>query len=282
MTSIPEDGVICSTSENLAELRPETARLLKGFSKIFIARKSEKKLPPIQSGIVRLRPGLYAQQRQKKTNPFIPVLDNSDVLTFIPRREITQLVKNDPSTPKESLRRYILVLFHPPKNEFQRRTFSRLVHRTPLIRIRPGIILLPQIRTKRVRLYSPALLRPSQFISQIIELGAPVWYAPRLELIGESADDVISELVRAHLEKRAQRIVDSCRLLFKELTNCSGDNTQAKMFKKPFLRLRSKLHLLRKQSQFFQNEFGINITTLVNRVASAITRVHHKLKICDT
>jgi hypothetical protein len=281
MTSIPKDGVTFSTQERLAELRLNLPKLLKGYSKIYITKKLDKKFPFKQSGIVCLRPGLFGQVRQRKSNSFIPILESSDVLTFIPRREITQIVKTRPSTAKKNLRRYILVLFNPPKNEIQRRTFSRIVHRTPLIRIRPGVILLPQIRTKRVRHYTPSLLRPSEFIAQISELDTPVWYAPRLELVGASSDKIISQFVHSHLEKRAQRIVESCRSLFYEIKRTHNLGQSTKLFRRPFRHLQSKLHLIRKQAQFFQNEFDIDITHLVNRVASAVSRVHHKLKICD-
>jgi hypothetical protein len=280
MTSIPKDDVICSTAERSAELGESAITLLKGFSKYYITR--EKKLPFMQPTIVCLRSGLYAQKRHKKSDPFIPLLENSNILTFVPRREITRISKTSSKAVQTNLRRFLLVFFAPLKNDFQRRKLSRSIQRTPLIRIRPGLFLLPQIRTKRVRLYSPALLRPAEFMSRLLELGTSVWYAPRLELIGTANETVIPQLVRSHLQKRSQRIVRCCRAVYLEIKNASSHANKGKRFKKPFLKLRSQLRLLRKQSQFFQNEFGIDITDIVGRVASAVTRVRHQLDICDT
>ncbi|MFX1576505.1 MAG: hypothetical protein ACFFCF_04985 [Promethearchaeota archaeon] len=236
----------------------------------------------MQHTIVCLRSGLYAQRRRKKSDPFIPYLENSNILTFVPRREITRISKTSSKVFQKNMRRFLLVFFAPLKNDFQRRKLSRCIQRTPLIRIRPGLFLLPQIRTKRVRQYSPALLRPAEFMSRLLELGTPVWYAPRLELVGTANETVIPQLVRSHLQKRAQGIVRRCRKVYFEIKNASSQANKIKRFKQPFLELRLQLRLLRKQSQFFQNEFGIDITDIVGRVASAVTRVRHQLDICDT
>ncbi len=282
MTSIPKDGVIYSNTEHLVELRPKGAILLRGFSKLFIAKKIEKKSPTTQSNVICLRPGVFAKIKQKKFEKYTHIFHNSNLLTFVPRRDITKITRNTSNSFVTNPRRYIIVLYDPVKNALQRRALSRLVQRTPMIRIRSGVILLPQIRTKRIRLYSTSLIRPSEFLSRIIELGARVWYAPRLELLGANADEIISQLIQSNIEKRAQRIVDKCRSIYLEIKNSQTKHNQSQSYKMALLRLQLQLKLLRKVTQFFRNEFGMDYTKIASRVALAITRVHQQLKICDT
>ncbi|MFX1405296.1 MAG: hypothetical protein ACFE9D_12630 [Promethearchaeota archaeon] len=282
MTSVPKDGVIYSTSERLAEQGATAAQQLKGYSRIFILLKNSVAAFQNQPGIIQLRPKVYARIRSNNATRFTPVRGSSDVLIFIPRRDITKTKRTEVTVTKEKLRRYILVVYDPVKHEFQRRKLSRLFHRTPLIRIKPGIVLLPQIRTKRVRQYVPALFRPSEFLSRLVDLSESVEYAPRLELIGSDTHRLISQLVQSQFENRAKRIINGCRALFQELKSINNDACISTQFKKSFQRLRTQLRLLRKQAQFFNNEFGIDLTPFVNRVASAVTRVRNRLHICDT
>jgi hypothetical protein len=128
----------------------------------------------------------------------------------------------------------------------------------------------------------PVLLRPGEFLSRLVEISKSVEFAPRLELIGSDSNLVITQLVQSQFETREQRIVDKARALYQELKSKTDSSCGSPNLKKSFLRLRSQLRLLRKQVQFFQNEFGLDLTTHVNRVASAVTRVRHRLNICDT
>ncbi|MFX1510390.1 MAG: hypothetical protein ACFFBR_08815 [Promethearchaeota archaeon] len=280
MTSIPKDGVLSSSSERLAEPTIGSAMKLKGFSRFFIAKSIHQNALTDNPSLIQIRHGLYGIKRQPTITPFRLTLENTDCLTFIPRRDNTILARTQ-TTSQGNSRRYLMVLFNPLQTEFQRKALSRIFHRTPLIRLRPGIVLLPQIRTRRVRLYSPSLLRPSEFISRLLELGAEVLYAPRLELVHSSGDRIIVEVIQSNLTNRAQRIVKACRSLFMRLSTVQKENGQTKQFSNQFRRLRSQMRLFRKQVQFFHNEFGIDLSNLVNRVASAITRVHHRLNLCD-
>ena len=210
----------------------------------------------------------------------MPVINNSDLLTFIPRRDTTSLGKTDSAATGNS-RRYLLVAYNPLSTTSQRKAVSRIFQRTPLIRLKPGIVLLPQIRTRRFRLYSPSLLRPSEFISRILELGADVCYASRLELVNPTGDELLIKLVRSQLQIRSQRIITGCRSLYTQLKAEPKRCNHVNRFNMIFVRLRSQMRLFRKQTQFFQNEFGIVFSHLANRVASAVTRVGHRLSLCD-
>lgn len=280
MTSIPKGGVLSSSSEHLAELTFGSAMKLKGFSCFFVTKSTQLKLPATDLGLISIRSGLYAKTRQSKSVLFMPVIKNSDLLTFIPRRDTTSLGKTGSATGNP--RRYLLVAYNSLSTSFQRKAVSRIFQRTPLIRLRSGIVLLPQVRIRRVRLYSPSLLRPSEFISRLLELGADVWYAPRLELVNPAGDEILIKLISSHLHFRGQRIITGCRSLFTQLKNEPKGNNHLQRFNMLFVRLRSQMRLFRKQTQFFQNEFGITLSPLANRVASAVTRVGHKLSLCDT
>jgi hypothetical protein len=282
MTSVSKDGVIYSTSERLAELGVVGPKLLKGYSRIFIRLKNDIAAFQNRPDIIQLRPRVFARIQSKNSTRLPPIQGSSSVLTFIPRRDITKTGRTDLTTTREEQRRYLLVTFDPVKHKHQRRVLSRIYHRTPMIRIKPGIVLLPQIRTKRVRRYVPALLRPSEFLSRLVELCGTVEYFPRLELVSSHADQMISQFIHSQFETRAQRIVNCCRNLFHELKSMTGAPGKSSQTWKTFLRLRSQLRLLRKQAHFFNNEFGLDLYHFVNRVASAVTRVRNKLNICDT
>ena len=175
----------------------------------------------------------------------------------------------------------MLILYKPFKSEFKRKQLSRLIARTPLIRIRPGVVLAPQIRTGRFQLYQKALLRPSQFIFRLLELGSPTYYASRLELCDSILDENLGNLIYQMFDKRAQRLVNACRMLFTECGPPSTEKKQLIQYKKRFKRIRQQLHFLRWQSKFFKEELGVDIQRGVIRVASAVHRVHKRLQLCD-
>jgi hypothetical protein len=283
MTSIPTEDATLLRTEKPAELPSLEPKQLKGYACFYLSQNpTQLTFPNTSSEIVNLRPGLYAAKRHNTLQWPLPSPNESGVLVFTPRRDTTKRPQKTKPGTSTVLQRFVLILYKPFKSEFKRKQLSRLFSRTPLIRFRPGITLAPQIRTGRFQPYQKALLRPSQFIFRLLELGSATHYASRLELDTSILDEKLEVLIHKMFDKRVQRIVNACRTLY---TECGPPSTEKKpitQYLKRFKRIRHQLVLLRWQSKFFKDELGIDIQRGVIRVASAVHRVHKRLQLCDT
>ncbi len=282
MTSIPTKDAAVLNLEKSAELLSLEPKPLKGYSCFYLSPNlAQLTFPNTSNEIVRLRPGVYGSKRQNNSHWALLLPNESGVLVFKPRRDSTKKPRKIKKEVSKVPQRFVLILYKPFKSEFKRKELSRLIARTPLIRIKPGIVLAPQIRTGRFQLYQKVLLRPSQFIFRLLELGSPTQYASRLELFNSVFTEEIETLIHQMFEKRVQRLVNACRMLY---TECGPPSTEKKpiiQYKKRFKRLRQQLHFLRWQSKFFKEELDIDIQRGVIRAASAVHRVHKRLQLCD-
>jgi hypothetical protein len=283
MTSIPTEDATLFRTEKPVELPSLEPQQLKGYACFYLSPNlAQLTFTNTSNEVIKIRPGLYAAKRQNNLQWPLPIPSESGVLVLRPRRDSTKKprkIKRGSSTPPQ---RFVLILYKPFKSEVKRKKLSRLVSRTPLIRIRPGIVLAPQIRTGRFQPYQKALLRPSQFIFRLLELGSPTHYASRLEPDTSILDEKLETLIHQMFEKRVQRLVNACRTLFTECGQPSTENKPITQYLNRFKRIRQQLLLLRWQSKFFKEELGIDIQRRVIRVASAVHRVHKRLQLCDT
>ncbi len=283
MTSIPTDDATLLRTENTAELPLLEPLQLKGYACFYLSPNlAQLTFSNTSNKIVRLRPGLYAAKRHNNIHWPLPSPNESSVLVLTPRRGTTKRPRKTKPGASTGPQRFVLILYKPFKSEFKRKQLSRLFARTPLIRIRPGIALAPQIRIGRFQLYQKVLLRPSQFIFRLLELGSPTHYASRLELDTSILEEKLEILIHQMFDKRVQRLVNACRILYTECRPPSTENKPITQYLKRFKRIRKQLLLLRWQSKFFKAELGINIQRGVIRVASAVHRVHKRLQLCDT
>lgn len=282
MTSTQAEDSSLLRTEKQAELPSLEPTPLKGYACYYLSPNlAQLTFPDRSSDIVRLRPGLYGVKRQNNLHWPLPFPNESGVLVFTPRRDSTKKPRKTQQGASKLPQRFVLILYKPFKSEFKRKQLSRLIPRTPLIRIRPGIVLAPQIRTGRFQLYQKALLRPSQFIFRLLELESPTHYASRLELNASILDEKLETLIHQMFNKRVQRLVNACRMLY---TECGPPSTEKKpliQYKKRFKRIRQQLHFLRWQSKFFKEELGVDIQRGVIRVSSAVHRVYKRLQLCD-
>lgn len=281
MTSIPLDDLVNLNSALSAELRSPAPVQLKGFSTYYLSKKPGViTATDIKNGIKKLRPGLFARIRQK-TYKEIEISNPSEVLILKPRRNSTNLQNVAMNDIQTSPRRFVLIIHNSFKTELQRKHFSQLVEQSPLIRVRPGILLAPQIPVGRFRRYEGVLLRPSKFIFKVTELGSPVWFVPRLEAFHPLSDTRITRLIHSTFNKRVVRIIKACHQLHIDLKTNSPLNNSKDMYKKRFNQIRRRLRFLRWQSRFFKHEFGIDIAVNLNRAILAVSRVHQRLKLCE-
>ncbi len=283
MPSTELDDIVFLDSNNSAEQPSPQPKPLRGFFAFYLTNKPIKiTFPQKQKGILRLRPGVLAKIRTSTSPGRIILPNEAEVLTMVPRRGTTKSTKSTRSPTTPWSRRFVLILYRPFKKEFKRKKFSRLIEKTPVIRLRPGVVIVPQIRAARFQTYQEALLRPSQFIFNLIELGSPVWYARRLELFHPSSEVLIENLIKSTIEKRVSRLVHACRQLYYDLSNHLKTGNSANGYQKRYMHIRRSVRNLRWQARFFKEEFGIDAQNAINRVTSAISRVYQKLKLCDS
>ncbi|MDO8124587.1 MAG: hypothetical protein Q6364_09445 [Candidatus Hermodarchaeota archaeon] len=283
MTSIHTKDATVLRTEKPAELPSLEPHQLKGYACYYLSPNlAQLTFPNTSNEIVNLRPGLYAAKRHNTLQWPLQLPNESGVLVLTPRRDSTKKPRKTTKVASTLLQRFVLILYKPFKSEFKRKQLSRLFTRTPLVRIRPGIVLAPQIRTGRFQLYQKVLLRPSQFIFRLVELGSPTQYASRLELDTSILDEKLETLIHKMFEKRVQRLVNACRILYSECGPPSTENKPITQYLKRFKRIRQQLLLLRWQSKFFKEELGVDIQRGLIRVASAVHRVHKRLQLCDT
>lgn len=282
------------TSSSAVELKhsnTETQASLPQFRKIptngIIALYLSKNQAPItiskeQQPFFSFRNGMLVIFQQNEVTSHIPISKESKILFLKPRRDITKIRKTSSTSLPISSHRFVLIIYKPFKEDHKRKSASRLIQRTPLIRIRPGVFLAPQIRLTRFRRYQKVLLRPSEFIQKMLEHGANIRYASRLEVIHPSSEEIIKHLLQGTLDERVTRIVNACRQLYREIRNLTPQSNMLLSVKKRFKMIRTRAFFLRQQALFFKQEFNINFQNQAMRAYSAVSRVHQKLKLCDT
>ena len=269
-------NAISRAGYHLQEPDQPTTIALKEFSTFFLTKttlsefRSEKELD-------FLRPGLYGIQRVKGSTSFKQIA-KIEGLILIPGREVTQREKSLKGiTSKVTDRRYVLLTFHPFKDATLRQRANRLAWRTPLIPIRPGLLISPHTRASRFRAYEKILLRPSEYIRRIVDLGKTVWYAPKLKLLQINQEHLIEKWIQETFEERAAFILNRCNTLLQESKANSTQSHSNKQVNQKLSLLRKRLQQIRAQSFYFEREVGFDHSPIVHRVAAKVSRVRHKL-----
>jgi hypothetical protein len=260
----------------LVDVEPPSIIPLQGFSAFYLAHA----LPAIPSHrshqLIFLRPNLYGLLRDSKTSARILVPPTPDVLTMVPRRDIPKPRRGKTENQSLSSHRYVLLVYKPFKEVTRRQKASRLTMRLPAIRVKPGLLLVPQIKASRFQEYQSTLIRPSEFARELVQLGATVWYASRLEVY--TSEDLIGSLIKEAFIARSKRIAATCKELYKEL-RMSKRSVQEVRERLKLIRLRLRLH--RAQGRFFAKECGLDFQYAVSRAAAAVSRLQSSLELCD-
>ncbi len=282
MPFISEGDSAYLNTENLAELRKPQSISLNGLAALYLTKDhSQPTFPDEKPKIVVFHSGVFGIVRQNNSFTRIPIPTEADIITLIPRRDISKIHTTSRTLAQISTRRFVLIIYNPFKDQQKRKKVSRLIQRTPLIRIKPGLVLAPQIRATRFRPYQKNLLRPSEFVQKLVELGASVWYASRLELSHKHYEELIEQLLLRTINVRVQRIVTACRQLYTKLRNRTNENKSLTEFKRRLTRIRHRARHLRWQALFFKKEFGFDFQFKAARAYAAVSRVYQQLKFCD-
>jgi hypothetical protein len=279
MVDSSHNKTINQTDYQLEEQVSPASKRLTGFRAFLLFKTTitKYKTRPV---IIPLRPGLFGLKNMKKNFSIHDLASESEAIILIPRREVTQRVKSQKGTTSSiGDRRYVLITFNPFRDDTLRQKANRLVWKTPLIRIRPGLMITPHIRVSRFRKYERILLRPSEYVQQLIELGKTVWYAPKLQLMKPNQEQTLKKLIQEIFEERSEFIIRSSDKLLKEAMESSNQPGWTKLARQQLNLLRNRLRLIRAQSAFFQREFGFNFQPIVTRTAAKVSRVKQKVLI---
>ncbi len=262
----------------LVEADPPSSIPLRGFSTFYLA-STLPAIPPHRSHqLVVLRPNLYGLLRLQGIQSRILIPPDPNVITMVPRRDITRIKSSGRTPQQDSNRRYVIITHRPFKDAAHRQKASRLAIRLPSIRIKPGLVLVPQIKTSRFQEY-PLLLRPSEYAREIVQLGATVWYASRLEAY--ASETLIDQMIEDAFITRSQRIVATCKQLYRDLRGSSPPQKTTLEVKEQLASIRFRLKVLRAQGRFFARECGLDVKFTASRAAAAMSRLRCYLEICD-
>ncbi len=166
-------------------------------------------------GIERLGGGLYLTSVTNDEARCI--LAHFPHITFQRSRSVPRVRECTTTDPIE-VSTYTVVAYgfsHPTAQ--QKKTVERLILRTPAVRLRPGVLLFPHLRTKDMARYysskSVHLLSPKEFVESVARVGARVYRWSRLKIVGSSGhvciDKAIDTMIRHEmlsLERRIKQI----------------------------------------------------------------------------
>ena len=254
---------------------------LEGFNAFCVATRGAANLPCREEyKTYPLQPRLHGLVWNRcTTRPSLP--STPGMVLLIPRRDVPRITNGMNAYAKLLARRYVLVAFVAPSGAAFRQRVSRLAWRTPLIRLGRGLVLLPQVRTIRFRPYRPILLRPSEYVRGLADLGAAVWYAPRLQVYDMCSEVTVRELAQHTTMQRAERLVKASRVLLRDAREVGEKTHPLRLLRRRLAWLRARLALLRLQVQFFNREFGMDFRQAVTRAAAAVSRTRLYLAMCD-
>lgn len=282
MTSLPLDDA-CLISESLAEPKVIKPQQLKGFTAYHIPKDTRtKNLLKQDPFLIHLLHGLFARKNPNGTSPTSAFISSPGILSLVPRRDTTKPHQIKQLTALGWNRRFVLIIYRPLKTEMNRKQFSRMMERIPVIRIRPGLLLAPQIPNSRYSQYTTVLQRPSHLLAKLTEWGSPVWFVPRVELMHPKAFEVINTLVWNTLAPRTNRIIQMCKRIHEELKQTPNTPMARDHLQKQIQRIRRRVRNLRWQTRFFKTEFGVDLQIFTNRITSAFGRVQRQMKNVTT
>ena len=209
MTEASVDGIIPDVSE------------LKGDSRLIILLGSpegikgvSKKLSSLQ-GVQRIRKGLFIVHGYSETHETI--LQSQPVTSFIKTRQIPTVRMK--SEDMSSNRVYSIVSFNFNNPTAQQKKYvERLIRKTTGVRLRPGVLLFPLLRSKERRRIlgsedERVLIDSSEFSRLVRNKGGNTLRWSRLKIINLNGDDHINRAIEATLSRDLAPLEEKLRVL---------------------------------------------------------------------
>ncbi len=198
-----------SGSEAIDDPKTKSFRLDQTSRLIIIPREgvNQKSVPKVQD-IRKAGSGVYIVEKKKRK-----LIEFFEGIPHIRFRKAREIPKGDSrrKVPFEE-RNYSIVVFSFEKpTQQQKKKIQRIIQKTPCIRLRPGVILLPHLRAKeRSRYFSTEegkdLLDSNSFAKEAKNVGAMVRRWTRLKLINKQGEELIQKAYTKMIEHEVQSI----------------------------------------------------------------------------
>jgi hypothetical protein len=226
--------------------------------------------------VKRVGAGVYIAARRRKA--LVDILENTPHIRFRRAREIPKGDSRKKAPFTDRIYTVVLYSFEKPTPQ-QKKTLQRLILKTPCIKLRPGVLLLPHLRAKeKARYYSShggvELLDSKSFANETVALGAKVRRWTRLRLINQQGEELIQQSYSAMVAQEVASIDLKLKSIVEELRNDSPD---LRKIKSEYTAVSRRLKRLRHRHKILHALWQYEAEKELKRVYNSMLRVRRTI-----
>ncbi|TFG11421.1 hypothetical protein EU537_12415 [Candidatus Thorarchaeota archaeon] len=191
-------------------------------------------------------------------------------------REIPPIKSRDPEVRAKKVFAIVWYQFASP-TAGQKKRVQRLIHRAPCIRLRPGVLLFPHLRSKDRERYlkknkERSVLGSKEFSAVLEEMGGNVARWTRLQLVNQASN----ELLYASLEKMSKSEIGSLEAKLRTLKEAAveGEGIRKKL-KERYSEISSIYRNLRSKYEVVRVVWGVDLRRELKRTYNLMLRTKH-------
>lgn len=228
-------------------------------------------------GIRTLARGVYLAKMESQ--PVRDIVLNRRHISF---RKTKRIPRVKDSGPNESENRtYMVVAYsYDSPSAQQRQQTQRLIRRSPCVRLRPGVLLFPHLRSKEsVRYYrsdtSHPLYDARTFVTKMKENGASVRRWTHLRLV----EDYSEELVGRAIERMVSREMSSIEMRLARLRDAAAKpGVSVKKLKERYTVMARRFRILRINFMAVQSIWHHDTERELRRTYNILLRVKREIR----
>ena len=191
-----------------------------------------KKLASLQ-GVKRIMKGTFILPEITDTR--IEILESQPTVSFIKTREIPNISKKTEDIYSELVYSIVAFRFKNPTAQ-QKKYVERLIKRTTGVRLRPGVVLFPILKSKQQRRIigseeERVLLTSSEFFRRLSKKGVNVYRWSRLRTTTIDSSAYIKDAIEHTLERDLVALEERIRRLRER---CKEPNVEVVQLKKSY------------------------------------------------
>ncbi len=226
------------TEVSIDELNNSCSKLV-GESQLVILLKAtngiksvSKKLVSIQN-VKRIMKGIFIIP--EITDAHIEILHSQPTTSFIKTREIPHITKKTEDVYSELVYSIVAFRFKNPTAQ-QKKYVERLIKRTTGVRLRPGVVLFPILKSKQQRKIIGSeeeriLLTSSEFFRKLSKKGLDVYRWSRLRTTTNESSEHIKHAIEHTLQRDLMALEERIRKLRER---CKKDGVEVTQLKKNY------------------------------------------------
>lgn len=176
---------------------------------------------------------------------------------------------------------YSIVVFSFEKpTQQQKKKMQRIIHRTPCIRLRPGVILLPHMRAKEKARYftqenGTSLFDSNEFAKEARSVGAHVKRWARLRLVNKQGESLIQEAYKRMIEHEVGSIESKLKAIEPHIKETS---ISTKKLREQYSNQSRKLKQLRNRHKILRALWHYDEEKQLKRVYNFMLRTRRKIQ----